>query len=502
MAMKTQPYYWHGTTGPLAVQIEKDGLLKPAARKSWDKGRLTSLEGSVYFSKLPKEALRYALDRAKMGRAKTIGIVRVKAPNPADILPDEDTLGHILGNYYTGMEVSAGYLGVHSAEDALIQAFFENATTGKYGAQAADWANEPWEEQWDPDDADDEKAITEWGIEFAGWIIENIWNKLPKALRDHLDKEADSWRSKKPLQVDRVWIVDRAVARKAASQAYEDWDIDSIIKEAAGASVKTHVCLVRPISALLEGWCQNFRISNVDTGSCLREDNDMPDDKQQKAHPFEMSGCGVGPFRLVGVWSAPSSTMAEEYPDSYREMMRGAPEGAGSCNHCGMPIRNNYIIRDSSGKKFVVGSECVLKTDDESLKNAVKVAAARLRREQARQRKHDKERAKRAAWEASPEGKAEIAYRAKAAAAREEREKARTHKVVGRFGFVLDALDGASGDFAASIARQIRAGEAPGGRALRIVGEIYAKTFGRGGSKAYNAAMDDFYDRVGDDEEE
>lgn len=59
-------------------------------------------------------------------------------------------------------------------------------------------------------------------------------------------------------------------------------------------------------------------------------------------HPFEQSGCGVGPFSCIGCHDAGAMVS--------------------TCKHCGHDIRYEYQIRDSEGKRFIVGSDCVLKT--------------------------------------------------------------------------------------------------------------------------------------------
>lgn len=220
-----------------------------------------------------------------------------------------------------------------------------------------------------------------------------------------------------------------------------------------------------------------------------------------KAHPFEMSGCGVGPFKLVGVWHRPSPFLAEANPSAYENAMRAAPPNAGYCHHCGRDISYNFILRDSRGKQFIVGSDCVMKSGDETLGNEVEIARLRAEREAKRQLTAARENAKREKWLASPEGKAHVAAQEAKRKEQAEREERRITATKDRFGFLLPILDGQSGDFCRSIASNIRRGEAPYGRALNILQDIYAKSHGRRGSKAYDAAYDEFERRVGDDEE-
>jgi hypothetical protein len=60
-------------------------------------------------------------------------------------------------------------------------------------------------------------------------------------------------------------------------------------------------------------------------------------------------------------------------------------------------------------------------------------------------------------------------------------------------------LSGPAGGFCDSIAAGIRQGREPHGRALDICAEIYAKAHGRRGSKAYEAAIEEFYAKVGEE---
>ena len=78
-----------------------------------------------------------------------------------------------------------------------------------------------------------------------------------------------------------------------------------------------------------------------------------------QVHPFEKAGLGVAPFRFSGM----SEKVYVACP--------GAPEQpAGTCDYCGMGIRYCCHIESADGKSFVVGSDCVRKTDRDALLNA------------------------------------------------------------------------------------------------------------------------------------
>lgn len=110
-------------------------------------------------------------------------------------------------------------------------------------------------------------------------------------------------------------------------------------------------------------------------------------------HVFEQAGLGKAPFTCIGVASIPDASMAECNPLGYMNAMKALPKGAGSCKFCGMPLIHNYIIKDSLGGTFVVGCECVNKTDDAGLiDKTVKVKKAHekaIRAEKSAKKKAD-----------------------------------------------------------------------------------------------------------------
>jgi hypothetical protein len=118
-------------------------------------------------------------------------------------------------------------------------------------------------------------------------------------------------------------------------------------------------------------------------------------------HVFEVSECGIAPFRLVSLWQLPSPVMMNSIGgcEQYNAIMASAPCRVGCCAHCGMPLIYHYIIKDANGKLFAVGCECVNKTGDSGLikevarakksleqkvradKKAVKVQSAKAKRQ-------------------------------------------------------------------------------------------------------------------------
>lgn len=112
-------------------------------------------------------------------------------------------------------------------------------------------------------------------------------------------------------------------------------------------------------------------------------------------HPFEMTGLGAAPFRFVTSIAIPSPSAAAANPTAYNNGLAMAQMEArqygvrlGSCEHCGMGIMINCVIRSSDGHYHVVGSDCVLKTDHSSeLSEAVKADRKARRSEQATARR-------------------------------------------------------------------------------------------------------------------
>lgn len=207
-------------------------------------------------------------------------------------------------------------------------------------------------------------------------------------------------------------------------------------------------------------------------------------------HPFEQSGCGIGPFKFLGMVSIPRTTLAEVNPEAYNNALKALPVlvgGCGTCYHCGMAIMNICIIKDSAGKLFGVGTTCVEKTGDPSLADPAKVALARHTRKLRQERLAAAAQARVAAFWASPEGIAKrAAIDAQAATQATAREQVRA-----KWGFLLPHLEDRPG-FCSSIARDIRNGFAPSGRAVEILEDIFGKAHGRRGSAAYDAAVNVF----------
>jgi hypothetical protein len=84
-------------------------------------------------------------------------------------------------------------------------------------------------------------------------------------------------------------------------------------------------------------------------------------------HPFEKSGLGKAPFRCVGFSRKIGPIRRIEVINGVGvEVMIGAPgQPMGACQHCGQGIADCFEIRSADGKTFIVGSDCVGKTNGE-----------------------------------------------------------------------------------------------------------------------------------------
>ena len=183
-------------------------------------------------------------------------------------------------------------------------------------------------------------------------------------------------------------------------------------------------------------------------------------------HRWEEAGLGKAPFNVVAVIGMPSSSLAEANPAGYNAAMTGASEearafgvGLGSCAACGTGLMNNFVIRDAVGKHFVVGCDCVRKTDDAKLvKRADLLEKRRVKalREAARKAEWEKRVAHRLAAEAAErERNGGLTDAEVAAKARTEAEAAKAVEFTAANSWLIDALNADGGNFATSVASDL-----------------------------------------------
>lgn len=81
-------------------------------------------------------------------------------------------------------------------------------------------------------------------------------------------------------------------------------------------------------------------------------------------HPFERAGLGKAPFRFSGL-VAQDLAYGEAILNRDEFTRTGVAittKPGGSCAYCGTYILNMYNIESADGRRFHVGSDCVLKT--------------------------------------------------------------------------------------------------------------------------------------------
>ncbi|PNX49190.1 MAG: hypothetical protein BV459_00525 [Thermoplasmata archaeon M11B2D] len=219
---------------------------------------------------------------------------------------------------------------------------------------------------------------------------------------------------------------------------------------------------------------------------------------------------GTAPYRVVGFWAPPPRALAETNSAAFNKAVSERPDCCNfSCDHCGTPIDNHYIIEDAVGKWFAVGCDCVFKTHNVKLISAVKAKKNAIARERARERRNAKRAeaarkaiAEREAIESAEReangGKTDAELRFEAA---EKLRIERSAKIAEIAAELLAALDWKKNDFMDSLARSVRGGDMPRGRGLHICVETLAsyKCGGkRSNSKAYKEAYDYAWVVVGD----
>jgi hypothetical protein len=92
-------------------------------------------------------------------------------------------------------------------------------------------------------------------------------------------------------------------------------------------------------------------------------------DPNHKLHEFERAGLGKAPFRLVNVYFV---------------------SGLRSCDYCGTGIQEICVIRSADGNQFKVGNICVEKTGDRGLVDTVKREVNRLRTQRRNEKADEK----------------------------------------------------------------------------------------------------------------
>lgn len=84
--------------------------------------------------------------------------------------------------------------------------------------------------------------------------------------------------------------------------------------------------------------------------------------KLKKKHPFSKT-LGAGPYTFVRYIEI---TLCPRVGTKVIGRTDDLEKGVGTCDHCGKGIMHNYIVQIGNGKKFAVGSDCILKLQDQA----------------------------------------------------------------------------------------------------------------------------------------
>lgn len=203
-----------------------------------------------------------------------------------------------------------------------------------------------------------------------------------------------------------------------------------------------------------------------------------------KIHVFTMSGLGNAPFYL----HHPVGNEVAEV------------SGVFFCEHCGTVLKNRHFIKSSDGKVSVVGIDCLNKTGDAGLIDAVK-AENRKAKEEQRHAKIDKKVAEHRSKEIEKYGKTveEIVREVESNISTIKEEI----KELIEESFVVEEL--LKSNFGIAMTENIKRADALSESMINIIKEIIAKKMSQSkkGSKKYKEIypqaekiVDDFMDSI------
>jgi uncharacterized protein (DUF3820 family) len=236
--------------------------------------------------------------------------------------------------------------------------------------------------------------------------------------------------------------------------------------------------------------------------------------------------------KVVGFFSMPPLSMAEANPEAYCKALAALPDGCGSCSHCGMAIIYHVVIVDDAGKRRFIGTTCAEKVglNSDQIRNRMTDDEVALRKA-AEQSDIDvansgvftfgKYQGRRVddvaasdfgyiqwlAFSGSPNGYQNRAINILQCKSHvDARANAEKSAKANRVGQIIEALgadvvreyaDANDGKFCANVCSDLLRGVLPSDNALNSMAQIVAKRYGRTNSKAYKAAYDLIFDKLG-----
>lgn len=196
-------------------------------------------------------------------------------------------------------------------------------------------------------------------------------------------------------------------------------------------------------------------------------------------HTFTLSGLGQAPFTLIGV------------DDNCKSPAPGvAPRPAGSCDHCATAIRFEFHLQSADGVNSKVGSDCIKKSGDRGLISLANREKNRRAREAAQSKRQTVREAEFARQRIQNGGLTDAEIRGNKIDLLNAERDVKIARAMAILLPVADALDDRQEwSFRSDIARSMRGGQPPRGRAVKIVCEIIAKTAGCKNSAAHTASL-------------
>lgn len=97
--------------------------------------------------------------------------------------------------------------------------------------------------------------------------------------------------------------------------------------------------------------------------------------QNSELHPFEAAHLGKAPFRFIGM-NNPKYQSGGLIRETHHKC-------GGTCDYCGTHIVYEFIIESADGKRFIVGSDCVFKTDNGNLSREVLVQKRKIDKERS-----------------------------------------------------------------------------------------------------------------------
>jgi hypothetical protein len=217
--------------------------------------------------------------------------------------------------------------------------------------------------------------------------------------------------------------------------------------------------------------------------------------------------------KIVGYFSMPAASLAEQNPDAYNNAWKNAAHGAGTCANCGMGILHHVVVMTPDGKKNFLGQDCAEKIGDAGMREAVKggLTSEQLEKNNAiREAKILKEQeAIRALVVVQNDRIKKWFWVVEELVGCRKSWQIINPDYTGYFGVVtqgnyrfyyqsdsLGQMSGYGNTFIENIVASLICGQRISERASQIVCEILAKRHGRMGSKNYNNAFDDYSSRL------